>query len=184
MHVVRGFAIVLAAVVFPGAAHADRWEDLMRSGIAAFRDADYDAAVSRNKAALLEAEKFGPDDPRLAASLNSLGFVYFSRGDYEAAEPLYERSMALRERALGPDHPVVSTSLNNLALLYVAEGDQGAAEASFERCVSISENAPLSDHPVLIRCLENYAVFLRGTGRGRKAVELELGAIANHKKNR
>lgn len=183
-HLMRALAILLTGVVLPVAAHADRWEDLMHAGIAAYEQGDYAAAVSSNKAALQEAEKFGPDDPRLAASLNALGFVCYTQGDYEAAEPLFKRSLALRERALGADHPVVSTSVNNLALLYLAEGDHGAAEALFKRCVTISENAPRSDHPVLVRCLENYAVFLRGAGREDEAIEPELRAIAIHKKSR
>ena len=39
-------------------------------------------------------------------------------GRYAEAEPLYERALAIREKALGPDHPDVATSLNNLAVLY------------------------------------------------------------------
>ena len=31
------------------------------------------------------------------------------------AEPLYERSQAIQEKALGPEHPDVAQSLNNRA---------------------------------------------------------------------
>ena len=34
------------------------------------------------------------------------------------AEPLYQRALAIKEKALGPNHPDVATSLNNLAELY------------------------------------------------------------------
>ena len=40
------------------------------------------------------------------------------QGQYAKAEPLYQRSLAIREKALGPEHPDVATSLNNLAGLY------------------------------------------------------------------
>jgi hypothetical protein len=43
--------------------------------------------------------------------------LYQTQGHYAAAEPLYERSLAIKEKALGPDHPDVATSLNNLATL-------------------------------------------------------------------
>ena len=43
-------------------------------------------------------------------------------GHGEEAEPLYERSLAIQEKALGPVHPNVATSLNNLAALYKAQG--------------------------------------------------------------
>ena len=46
------------------------------------------------------------------------GCAVSSQGRYADAEPLYKRSLAIREKALGPDHPDVATSLNNLAELY------------------------------------------------------------------
>ncbi len=41
--------------------------------------------------------------------------AYQYHGRYADAEPLYERSLAILEKALGPEHPEVATSLNNLA---------------------------------------------------------------------
>ena len=38
-----------------------------------------------------------------------------TRRGYADAEPLYKRSLSIREKALGPDHPHVGTTLNNLA---------------------------------------------------------------------
>ena len=37
------------------------------------------------------------------------------QGKYGEAEPLYERSQAIREKVYGPDHPAVAESLNNRA---------------------------------------------------------------------
>ena len=51
--------------------------------------------------------------------LNSV--VPTSQGKYDYAEPLYERSLAIREKALGPEHPDVAQSLNNLAGLLRAQ---------------------------------------------------------------
>lgn len=48
---------------------------------------------------------------------SSLRILPAIQGKYEEAEPLYERSLAIREKALGPDHPAVATALNNRALL-------------------------------------------------------------------
>jgi tetratricopeptide (TPR) repeat protein len=49
-----------------------------------------------------------------------LAGLYYTQGDYAKAEPLYRRSLAIREKALGLDHPDVGNSLNNLAELYRA----------------------------------------------------------------
>ena len=51
-----------------------------------------------------------------------------SKGDYGKAEPLYQRALAIREKAQGPEHPDLATPLNNLALLYWNKGDYDKAE--------------------------------------------------------
>lgn len=40
-----------------------------------------------------------------------------TQGKYEEAEPLFERSLAIREKVLGPYHPAVAESLNDQAVL-------------------------------------------------------------------
>lgn len=44
-----------------------------------------------------------------------------AQGNYAEAEPLYERSLAIFEKALGPQHPNVAQSLNSLAELLKAQ---------------------------------------------------------------
>ena len=39
------------------------------------------------------------------------------KGQYATAEPLYQRALAITEKAFGPEHPNIAKSLNNLALL-------------------------------------------------------------------
>ena len=52
-----------------------------------------------------------------ATPLTKTTHLVAAQGDYEGAKPLYERSLAIREKVLGPDHPDVASSLNNLAML-------------------------------------------------------------------
>ncbi|CAM9388601.1 unnamed protein product, partial [Discosporangium mesarthrocarpum] len=40
-----------------------------------------------------------------------------THGHFEDAEPLYQRSLAVREKVLGPEHPVVATTLKWVGLL-------------------------------------------------------------------
>ncbi len=44
-------------------------------------------------------------------------FLYDNQSKYAEAEPLYKRSLAIREKALGPEHPDVAQSLENYAAL-------------------------------------------------------------------
>ncbi len=90
----------------------------MRAGVAAHQQGNYADAVNQFSVALQEAENFGPEHPDVAASLNNLAVLYRDQGKYTEAEPLYQRALAIWEKALGPEHPNVATSLNNLASLY------------------------------------------------------------------
>ena len=73
--------------------------------------------------------------------------LYDDQGRYADAEPLYKRSLAIREKALGPDHPDVALSLNNLAELYHAQGRYADAEPLYKRSLAIREKALGPDHP-------------------------------------
>ncbi len=50
-------------------------------------------------------------------SLNNPALLYQAQGHYAKAEPLYQRSLAIWEKAVGPEHPHVAASLENCAAL-------------------------------------------------------------------
>ena len=94
-----------------------KWESYITAAQQAYQQAEYAEAEKQLEAALKETEAFGLDDVRLATSLNNLAALYHAQGKYAEAEPLYQRALAIREKAFGPEHPDVATSLNNLAQL-------------------------------------------------------------------
>ncbi len=98
-------------------AQGDLWETYMAAATKADQQGNYPEAAKELAAALKEAEGFGPQDPRLAVSLNNLAGLYYAQGRYAEAEPLHRRALAIREVALGPEHPDVGTALNGLALV-------------------------------------------------------------------
>ena len=53
-----------------------------------------------------------------------------TQGRYTEAEPLYQRSLAIVEKALGPEHPSVATSLENYAILLRKTGRGADISAS------------------------------------------------------
>jgi tetratricopeptide (TPR) repeat protein len=73
----------------------------------------------------------------VATSLNNLALLYSTQGNYAQAEPLYKRSLEIREKALGPDHPDVATSLKNIAELYRKTGREKEAEEFEKRAAAI-----------------------------------------------
>ena len=52
----------------------------------------------------------------MGTSLNNLAMLYQAQGRYTEAEPLYRRSLAIREKALGLDHPDVGEPASFLNL--------------------------------------------------------------------
>ena len=65
---------------------------------------------------------FGLDLPTAASLFHKTAYYLNARAEYREAEPLYQRALAIREKALGPDHPNTATSLDNLASLYHSQG--------------------------------------------------------------
>ena len=123
-----------------GQAYGDRF----RNG----RCVDREAEVARGVELLQKAIALQADSPQaLATSLNNLAELFYAMGRYEAALPLYERSLEIREKELGATHPDTATSLNNLAALYRAMGRYEAALPLYERAVEILNQTLGPDHP-------------------------------------
>ncbi len=173
-------ATFLALMLWPPLVNSQEmsWEDQMRAGTQAYRKGTYSQAESHWKAGLDKAKEAGPEDPRLATSLNNLALLYQARGKYAEAEPLQRRSLTIREKVLGPQHPNVATSLNNLAGLYQDQGKYAEAEPLQRRSLTILEKVLGPQHPDVATSLENYASLLRATNRGSEAAPLEARAKA------
>ena len=65
----------------------------------------------------------------------------------DAAIPLYERALSIRERRVGADHPDTAHSLQNIANAPATQGDLDGARTLFERALSIHEARLGADHP-------------------------------------
>jgi len=79
--------------------------------------------------------------PLVAAEMQTIiGQVYMGLGEFDAARPLLEGALALRELHLGEDHPAVASSLNRLAVQRITEGRFREASPLSERALSIYEH--------------------------------------------
>ncbi len=74
-----------------------------------------------------------------AQLLYQIGFYLGKHAQYEQAEPLYQRALAIYEQELGHDHPYVVTSIHNLASLYRAQGKFDQAEFLYQRALTLAE---------------------------------------------
>src|SRR5262249_6175072 len=102
--------------------------DLFRQGVEHYRNGRLDDAVRTQERCLSLHRKLYPEatfpdgHADLAKSLNALGFLLQTRGEYAQAEPYYRDALAMY-RQLYPQarfkdgHPHLATSLNNLGVL-------------------------------------------------------------------
>ncbi len=133
--------VMLVSALFIGCGQSagSAWERYNQAGMEAYQQGNYAEAEKQWLAALQEAENFGPEDPRLATSLFALGSLYHAQGKYAEAEPLYQRSLAILEKALGPEHPNVANGLENYAGLLRQTGREDEAAEMEARAKAIRE---------------------------------------------
>ena len=128
------------------------------------RTADGEAMLQR---AIEVWEKCLPDSRELAVSLGNLATLHKARGEYDEAENVLLRCLAITQRQVGPDHPDLATPLNNLADLYATAGRWDQAEELFLRALRLREQA---GHRTSPETLSNLADVARRQGRVADAV--------------
>ena len=82
------------------------------------------------------------------------------QGSYAEAQPLYERSLVIREKTFGPEHPNVALALNNLAVFLKGQGFYAEARPLYERALAIREKSLGPEHPFVASSLNNLAMLL------------------------
>src|ERR1700730_6630482 len=119
----------------------------------------------------MREKTLGPDHPEVANSLSNLASLYEDQGRYAEAEPLYKRSLVIREKAAASGPPDVTVLLNNavalnsLANLYVHEGKYADAERLYKRSLAIREKAAGPGHPDFAQSLGNLANLYMSQGK-------------------
>jgi tetratricopeptide (TPR) repeat protein len=99
-----------------------------------------------------------------AELLSRAGSYFHGHAAYSSARPLFERALAICEKALGPEHPDTAQSLNALALLLQVQGDFAAARPLHERALAIRENALGPEHRDTASTLNDLAILLEEQG--------------------
>ncbi|MCP4369974.1 MAG: tetratricopeptide repeat protein, partial [Deltaproteobacteria bacterium] len=142
---------------------------LLAAGIMARTLGDYKEAQAWLEKLLQLCEQETPETVELAQIQHNLAWLYSDMGKYEEAEPLYKRSLEVRESALGKAHPEVATTLNNLANLYRQQGKYEEAEPFYKRSLEITEKSLGPDHPSIATILNNLADLYSDMGKYKEA---------------
>src|SRR5580704_17723089 len=126
-------------------------------------------ALRAERAALeqsIEARQrdLGPDHPDLAADLRALGRLAHDLGDFQDAQSLLHRALALYTESVGAEHPETATTINHIGLVLHDLADLDAAAAAFERALALDEQALGREHVNVARDCNNLGGVMRDMG--------------------
>lgn len=138
-------------------------------------------------AALVEAKKleaaikarYGTDHENYAAALNNLAFLHATLGQYDEAEELFKRALALREKNAGPNDLQVAKTLDTLSQMYVNQSRLGEAEPLMRRALAIAEKTLPGTDPYVSKLVNDLAVVVEQQGKYLESEGYYKRAIAN-----
>ena len=93
------------------------------------------------RALTIRESLYDPNDPQVAATLQSLGTVLSELGQWAAARPRLERALRIQENRYRPDHPDLADTLSSLGGVLARLGDSATARSMLERALNIYEAA-------------------------------------------
>ena len=102
---------------------------------------------------------------------------------YEEAERLKRRALAIDENSYGEQHPSVAIRLGSLASVLNKRGRVGEAEPLYRRALAIDERSYGAEHPYVATDLGNLANLLGSRNQIAEAEELDRRALAIHEKS-
>jgi len=126
----------------------------------------------------LAQKKYDPKSPLLATILNEFGDFYRQLGQFERAEPMLAKAVAIHSSATGMAALSAVPPLNNLANLYIARGELEKAAELLEKALAIQENALGKDHLQIAPTLSNLAIVAHHRGDLQRAEEIDRRACA------
>lgn len=125
---------------------------------------------------LERAESLAGQPDVQAQMLDALGRVYTRLSDYERAEPLLHRALAIRRDRAGGSLDVAQ-SLASLALLHRFTADYDSAEAFIREALAIREQRLASDHPDIGDSLDELGIVLNNQGEYAEAETIHRQAL-------
>ncbi|QFY43591.1 tetratricopeptide repeat protein [Candidatus Methylospira mobilis] len=119
---------------------------------------------------------------KLASTLNNLAMLHDAQGQYDQAEPLFQRTLSLLNETQGPEHPNIAITLNNMAMLHESKGQHDAAEPLYQRALAIQEKSLGPDHASVAGTLDHLARLHEAQGHHEAAEPLYRRALGIKKK--
>jgi serine/threonine-protein kinase len=124
------------------------------------------------------AERMAGRPAAQAQMLDVVGRVYRQLAEYDRAQPLLERALALRREAFGERSAPVAESLQHLGDLLYVRGRYDEAEPLLRRALALQRELLGEPHPEVARSLAGLGVLLQLRGDYGGAERLTRRALA------
>ena len=108
----------------------------------------------------IKRKQFGNSHPSVATTLNNLGSIYYSEGDFCRALDYYNESLNIITKHLGPDNVNVATIWHNIGDVYRATNKSGIALICFQQALNIRQKFMHKDDVRVIRLDEKINTLL------------------------
>lgn len=152
------------------------WSILNHDGLEELSKGNNQVAEQKFLEALRLAERYGPEDLRVAATLNNLASVYEKKGMVAESIPLMRRSATIFEHTYGPDYAGLGVILANLGRVYGKQRDFEESLAFYERAIKVMGNADRPNKDQLADAMDGYAEVLKKQSRFDEARDYERQA--------
>jgi CHAT domain-containing protein/tetratricopeptide (TPR) repeat protein len=125
---------------------------------------------------------FEPDDPEVAVGLLNLGSMFNIAEDYESAVEVYDRGIAIAEKAYGAEHPLPARILSYKGRTLQGPGTHDEAIATLEEAIRVQEATVGESHIDMARSLEWLTWAWHFRGDYQKAVAVAERGLEVHEK--
>lgn len=121
------------------AEHAVSWQEHNKSGLDAMSAGDLDKAEKNLVAGLKEAEECGPEDVRVAVSLNNLASLYEQKKMYSQCASYLQKARKIFRKAYGDRNEMIPVTERNEARIYAKEGKWAQAVPLYAEAIRYME---------------------------------------------
>ncbi|HET8646411.1 MAG TPA: tetratricopeptide repeat protein, partial [Vicinamibacteria bacterium] len=166
----------------PGPQHELVAQSLHELGIVLREKGDTEAAAALLQEALALRRRLGPQDSRIADTLQELAYLEDLRGGGRF-ETYAREALDIRRQALGEEHRDTVSSLNDLGLyLLLNKGEVASAEPLLRQCLAINRKLLRPDHPDVGTAMGNLALALQAKGDFAQAESLARQGLSISRK--
>jgi tetratricopeptide (TPR) repeat protein len=162
-------SLFLASAGLPA---AGTWESDIKAAVKLQQQGHLKQAEQSLMQAQLEADAFGPADPRGAYTLDYLGTLYMQEGAKDDALAVFAKALKAFDTSLGPETNEAMDSAKRLAQAYEAAEQWDKAEPLYRRLADVLRKDPKVEPLALAEGLSDLAFSLDAQKKWDEAMPL------------